>query len=43
MQPFMRSRRFAAGRMIFRCGDSAVHFYFLADGAVELPEVGCRL
>ena len=40
MRPYMRSRRHAAGRTIFQRGDPADRLYFLADGAVELPEVG---
>ena len=40
MRPYMRSRRYAAGRTIFQRGDPADRLYFLADGAVELPEVG---
>ena len=43
MRPYMRSRRYAAGRMIFRRGDNADRLYFLAEGAVELPEVGRQL
>ena len=43
MRPYMRSRRYAAGSMIFERGDRADRLYFLAEGAVELPEVGRQL
>ncbi len=43
MRPYMRSRKYAAGRMIFQRGDSAERLYFLAEGTVELPEVGRQL
>lgn len=43
MRPYMRSRKYAAGRMIFQRGDSADRLYFLAEGTVELPEVGRQL
>lgn len=43
MRPYMRSRRYAAGRLIFQRGDTADRLYLLAEGAVELPEVGRQL
>jgi hypothetical protein len=43
MRPYMRSRRYTAGRVIFELGQRADRLYFLAEGEVELPEVGRRL
>jgi CRP/FNR family transcriptional regulator, cyclic AMP receptor protein len=43
MRPYMRSRRYAASRLIFQRGDRADRLYFLAEGVVELPEVGVQL
>ncbi len=43
LRPYMRSRRLAAGAMIFERGDLADRLYFLAAGQVALPEVGSTL
>jgi CRP-like cAMP-binding protein len=43
MRPYMRSRSYGAGRVIFESGQPADRLYFLASGEVELPEVGRRL
>jgi hypothetical protein len=40
LRPYMRSRRYRAGQVIFTNGDEARRMYFLASGEVELPEVG---
>jgi CRP/FNR family transcriptional regulator, cyclic AMP receptor protein len=43
LRPYMRSRRHAAGSTLFERGAPADRLYFLAEGSVELPEVGRRL
>ena len=43
LRPYMRSRRYKAGRVLFSNGDEADRLYFLASGTVELPEVGRTL
>ena len=43
LRPYMRSRRFKAGQLIFANGDEADRLYFLASGTVVLPEVGRTL
>jgi hypothetical protein len=43
LKPYMRSRRRAKGRILFRKGDVADHLYLLASGRVELVEVGVVL
>ena len=43
LRPYMRSRRYKAGRVLFSNGDLADRLYFLASGTVELPEVGRTL
>jgi len=43
LRPYMRSRQFKAGHIIFANGDEASRMYYLAAGEVELPEVGRRL
>jgi CRP/FNR family cyclic AMP-dependent transcriptional regulator len=40
LKPYMRSRRFKAGHVLFRKGDVAEHLYFLADGRIEFTEIG---
>ena len=40
LRPYMRSRQYKAGHVIFADGDEARRMYFLASGEVELPEVG---
>lgn len=40
LRPYMRSRRHAAGETLFERGAAADRLYFLAEGSVELPEVG---
>ena len=43
LKPYMRSRQFKAGHLVFQRGDIAKRLYFLAAGEIELPEVGARL
>jgi CRP/FNR family transcriptional regulator, cyclic AMP receptor protein len=40
LRPYMRSKQYKAGQVIFADGDEAKRMYFLATGEVELPEVG---
>jgi CRP/FNR family cyclic AMP-dependent transcriptional regulator len=39
LQPFMHTRRVAAGNIIFRKGDHADSLYMIASGSVRLPEI----
>ena len=43
LRPYMRSQRLRVGDIIFTLGDRADRMYFLADGEIELPEVGGQL
>ena len=43
LRPYMRSRQYKAGESVFANGDPADRLYFLAEGTLELPEVGRRL
>jgi len=43
LRPYMRSRRHKLGDVLFERGAPADRLYFLAEGSVELPEVGRRL
>ena len=43
LRPYMRSSRHRAGDILFERGAPADRLYFLAEGRVELPEVGRRL
>jgi len=43
LRPYMRSQRRNAGDVIFARGATADRMYFLAEGEIELPEVGGRL
>jgi hypothetical protein len=40
LKPYMRARRLKAGRMLFRKGDLGDQLYFLAEGRIELVEIG---
>lgn len=40
LRPYMRSRRYRAGEPVFASGDVADRLYFVAEGQVQLPEVG---
>jgi CRP/FNR family cyclic AMP-dependent transcriptional regulator len=40
LRPYMRSKRYKPGSMVFAAGDTADRLYFVASGDVELPEVG---
>ena len=39
LQPFMRSKRFKRGEIIFQRGDYADSLYMIVSGAIELPEI----
>jgi hypothetical protein len=43
LRPYMRSEHLRAGHGLFARGDPADRLYFLAEGEIELPEVGRRL
>ncbi len=43
LRPYMRSRNLRAGATIFRHGDKADRMYFLAEGRIELSELGRTL
>ena len=43
LKPYMRSRAYRAGKPIFQLGDDADRMYYLAEGRIELPEVGRTL
>jgi len=43
LRPYMRSQKYRAGAVLFERGDPADRLYFLAEGRVELPEVGRTL
>lgn len=43
LQPFMKRKRLARGRVLFRRGDAADRLYVLADGEVEVVETGKRI
>lgn len=43
LQPFMRTKQFRAGQIIFRKGDYADSLYMIVSGEVEIPEIGRRL
>jgi CRP/FNR family transcriptional regulator, cyclic AMP receptor protein len=40
LRPHMRSRRYRTGALVFARGDKADRLYFLADGRIELVDVG---
>lgn len=40
LRPYMRSRRYRAGHVLFKKGDAATHLFFLAAGQVEFVEIG---
>lgn len=43
LRPYMTRRRFAAGEVLFRQGDRADRLYLLAEGRIELVEIGAVL
>jgi hypothetical protein len=43
LTPFMDRRRFVAGSVLFQRGDAADGLYFLAQGQLELEEIGVEL
>jgi hypothetical protein len=40
LRPYMRSRRLPAGSVLFRRGDAADFLYLLAEGRIEMVEIG---
>ena len=40
LKPYMKKRTLEAGKVLFRKGDAADHLYFLAEGRIELVEIG---
>jgi CRP/FNR family cyclic AMP-dependent transcriptional regulator len=40
LRPYMKMRRYRAGHVLFRRGDTANHLYMLADGHMELVDLG---
>jgi CRP/FNR family transcriptional regulator, cyclic AMP receptor protein len=40
LKPYMKSRRMKAGEVLFHKGDTADHLYFLAEGEIEVVEIG---
>ena len=43
LKPYMMRTRRKKGDVLFRKGDSADHLYFLADGRIELVEIGVSI
>jgi CRP-like cAMP-binding protein len=43
LRPYMRSRSYRAGATLFARGSKADRLYFLADGRIDLPDVGRTL
>lgn len=43
LQPFMKRKRLAQGRVLFKRGDRADRLYVVADGEVEVVETGARI
>lgn len=43
LRPYMKARRCKAGTVLFRRGDEADRLYCLAEGEIELTEIGVRL
>jgi CRP-like cAMP-binding protein len=43
LRPYMKATRHKAGDVLFRKGDEADHLYFLAEGRVEVVEIGTVL
>jgi CRP/FNR family transcriptional regulator, cyclic AMP receptor protein len=43
LKPYMKAKRFKAGTTLFHKGDLADHLYLLADGRMELADIGQML
>jgi CRP-like cAMP-binding protein len=43
LRPYMKTKRFAKGDILFRKGDAATLIYFLASGRIEFVEIGTVL
>jgi CRP-like cAMP-binding protein len=43
LKPYMRSRKMKAGKVLFRKGDLGDRLYLLADGKIDLVEIGASI
>jgi len=43
LRPYMKTKRFAKGDIVFRKGDPATLIYYLAEGRIEFVEIGEEL
>lgn len=43
LKPYMKAKKIRAGKVLFRKGDQADHLYLLADGQIELVDIGKML
>jgi CRP/FNR family transcriptional regulator, cyclic AMP receptor protein len=43
LRPYMRSRKFRKGDILFRKGDAATELYYLVDGGIDFLEIGIHL
>ncbi|MES3013522.1 MAG: cyclic nucleotide-binding domain-containing protein [Pseudomonadota bacterium] len=43
LRPYMRARKMRAGKVLFHKGDRGDRLYLLADGRIELPEIGSSI
>ncbi len=43
LRPYMKTKRFAKGDVLFRKGDPATLIYFIAEGRIEFTEIGVVL
>ncbi len=43
LRPYMRSKKMRKGAILFRKGDLGDRLYLLAEGEIELPEIGVRI
>jgi hypothetical protein len=43
LRPYMKTKRFAKGDVLFRKGDPATLIYFIAEGRIEFTEIGIVL
>ena len=43
LRPYMRARKMRAGTVLFHKGDRGDRLYLLADGRIELPEIGTSI
>ncbi|MFO1415320.1 MAG: cyclic nucleotide-binding domain-containing protein [Burkholderiales bacterium] len=43
LRPYMRTKKFKQGDILFRKGDPAAEVYYLVDGGIDFPEIGVVL